>query len=141
VTVAELLGKILAPDSPWILVLAVALLVAAAGIGRRLFASLQRIGARVGALERLTESEQTRRRQVEAELLECGVPLPLWPADPASVRELAVLRRRVAGLSRPARGDGYDDEDQAAAHDAYPLTTERPAPPPPVRTAAAAHRR
>ena len=128
-SVAELLGKILAPDSPWLLVLAVGLLVAAAGIGRRLFASLQRLGGRVGALERLTESEQTRRRQVEDELLRCGVPLPVWPPDPVNARELATLRRRVREL------DVHDDLD------AEPMTTERPAPPPPVRATTAAHRR
>lgn len=109
-TVAELLGKLLAPDSPWLLVLAVVVLVAAAAIGRRLVASLTRQGARIGALETLAEKERTRRRQVEAELLELGVTLPYWPDDPVDPRELAVLRRRIRELEVPA--DDREDQDE-----------------------------
>lgn len=121
-TVAELAGKLLAPDSPWFLVLAVGLLVAAAGVARRLWSSVRRIGERVGTLETTATSERTRRQQVECVLLELGVPLPVWPSDPVSLRELAVLRRR-ASLVRD------DDEDQADEL----LTTEAPLPPVPPR--------
>jgi hypothetical protein len=105
VSVGELVGKLVAPDSPWLFVFAVAVLVAAAGIGRRLFASITRQGARIGALENLARSEQTRRRQVEAELTELGIPLPYWPDDPHDPRELAVLRRRLRELQVPEPED------------------------------------
>lgn len=133
-TIGEVLTNARA-DSPWLVLVAGALLAAAAQVARRLFGSVARIGSRVGDLERLTDSERTRRQQVESVLLELGVPLPIWPGDPAPVRELAVLRRRDRDRDR-------DDEDQGEAQpDPYPLTTERPAPPPPLRATSAAHRR
>lgn len=135
-SVTELAGKILSPDSPWFLVVAAGILAAAAAIGRRLWASLRRIGERVGKLETELVSERTRRQQVECVLLEDGIPLPVWPGDPANLRELAVLRRRVAILAR-------DDEDQDDDYRAGPLTSladEAPLPPvPPASRPVARH--
>lgn len=122
-TVAELAGKILAPESPWFLVLAVALLVAAANVARRLWSSVRRIGERVGGLETLTTAERTRRQQVECALLELGVPLPVWPDDPPNLRELSVLRRRAA---RAELREDLDDEEPPPG----PLTTAEPHLPP-----------
>lgn len=136
-TVSELLGKLLAPDSPWLLALAVLVLVAAAGIGRRLFASQRAQGARIGALERRADSERTRRRQVEAELVELGIPLPYWPDDPADPRELAVLRRRLRELDVPPPADDEDLEDEyysAGRHGPTPTRAELATPPVPTPT-------
>jgi hypothetical protein len=132
VTVAELLGKLLAPDSPWLLVVAVLVLVAAAGIARRLFRSVAGIGARVGELERLTDSERTRRRQVEDLLLRLGIPLPYWPPDGPGQpsRPARAAARDASPLEARAERDGYDDfEDDDQDDD---LTREHELTRPPV---------
>ncbi len=117
-TLADVLGTLRA-DSPVFLVLAVAVLSAAAATGRRVMASARRQGERIGALEALTKSEQTRRRQVEAELIECGVPLPYWPEDPLP-----------PPVRRPRRRD--EDQDHELDENA-PLTREATRPPVPHR--------
>lgn len=136
-TVAELVGKLLAPESPWLFVVAVVVLATAAQIGRRLFASVRRLGARIGELERVSESERTRRRQVEAELVSLGVPLSLWPEDPPALREVASMRWRLADRDRE-RDDLDDDPPATAAAYAAP-----PVPPFPddERARLARHRR
>jgi hypothetical protein len=70
------------PGSPGLLLVAVVLLLAAAQVGRRVFASLQRQGARIGKLEQDARAAELRRYQVEATLLARGVPLPPWPNGP-----------------------------------------------------------
>lgn len=141
-TFGDVVGKVLGPESPWLLVLTVALLAAAAGVARRLTGSLRRIGERAGELERVTESERTRRRQVEAELTALGVRLPYWPPDgPYQPRPVT---------SASVADDGYDDEDPADDDDGWapapaPETDVRPIPVPPLppaeRVIAARHRR
>lgn len=116
-TLGDVLGS-LRTDSPWLLVLAVALLSAAGAVGRRVTGSIGRIGARVGELEAVARSERNRRRQVEAELVALGIRLPYWPEDPPVP---ASWRRR-----RPAD----DDEDQG--DELPPATTEASYSPPPV---------
>lgn len=118
-TLADVLGTLRA-DSPVLLVLAVAVLSAAAATGRRVMASARRQGERIGALEALTKSEQTRRRQVEAELIECGVPLPYWPEDPLP-----------PPVRWPRRRDDEDQDQDHALED--PLTREGKRPPVPHR--------
>jgi hypothetical protein len=140
-TIGDLIGNLRA-DSPWLVLVAGVLLAAAGGVGKRLMASMQRIGARVGELERSRDSERTRRRQVEAELISLGIPLSLWPEDPPGLREVASMRRRLAVADR----EREDREDQA--DEFPPETTERPYAPPPVpgftddeRSRLARHRR
>jgi hypothetical protein len=131
VTVAELLGKLLAPDSPWLLVVAVLVLVAAAGIARRLFRSVAGIGARVGELERLTDSERTRRRQVEDLLLRLGIPLPYWPPDgPGQPSRPARAAARDA--SSPVDARRIDQDDELDQDDADDYTREHELTRPPV---------
>jgi hypothetical protein len=142
-TIGDLIGNLRA-DSPWLVFVAAALLAAAGGVARRLMASMQRIGARVGELERSRDSERTRRRQVEAELVSLGVPLSLWPEDPPGLREVASMRRRLAVVDR----EREDREDRENLEVFPPETTERPYAPPPVpgftddeRSRLARHRR
>jgi hypothetical protein len=134
-TIGDLAGKLAGPESPWLLFVAGVLLLAAAGIGRRLMSSLQRIGARVGELERVSESERTRRRQVEAELAELGVPLPYWPPDgPHAPR----TRRPAPDLDD---AEDLDDEEPAPAPETAVNRVPVPPLPPAERAIAARHRR
>lgn len=70
------------PGSPGLLLVAVVVLLAAARVAQRVFASLQRQGTRIGALEQDARATELRRYQVEACLLARGIPLPPWPAGP-----------------------------------------------------------
>jgi hypothetical protein len=115
-TLGDVAG-VLTGDTPLVLVLAVALVVLAAWIGRRASASVQRQGARLGAVEQQLHSEVTRRRQVEQLLRDLGDPLPYWPDDPA-------------GLHRPPAGRRRDAEDLADDADGLTRETARPPVPP-----------
>jgi len=131
-TVADLIASAKA-DSPWLVLFAGVLLALAGAVGRRLFGTLQRFGARLGALEGAVKLEATRRRQTEEVTRDHGIPLPYWPGDPA---ELYARRQRYA----PA----YDDGDQADDDTGY--TREAPrVPVPPLaedeRARASRHRR
>jgi hypothetical protein len=143
-TVGEILG-VVQRDSPVLVLLAVVLLAGAAAAYKRAAGSLQRIGGRVGELEQTVASEQTRRQQVEAVLIELGIPLPVWPADPVNLRELAVLRGRSRREeSRREREDEREDLEDGAGDEL--LTREAPLPPVPAftpdeRAAFARHRR
>lgn len=136
-TIVEALGRLLAPDSPWILFVAGLLVLGAAGIGRRLFGSLQRQGARIGRLERELDSEQTRRRQVEAELEAEGIPLPWWPPDGTDRKSSGRPAARAAFPPAGAQEDFPSDPETS-------LDYARP-PVPPIpdneRAAFARHRR
>lgn len=88
-TLGDLLGQ---RDTPVILLLAGVLLLAAAWIGRRAFASQARQGRRLGVLEQRLRSETTRRRQVEQTLREQGLELPYWPDDPAELHGITARR-------------------------------------------------
>jgi hypothetical protein len=125
-TLGEVLGSLRA-DSPWLLLVAGVVFAGASAAYKRAAGSMQRIGARVGALETLAEKERTRRRQVEAVLLELGIPLPYWPDDPANGRELAVLRRR-------ARLTDLENDNEDQDHE-QPLTREAKLPPVPTERA------
>jgi hypothetical protein len=88
------LGDLLARrDTPVLLLLAVAVLLAASLIARKAFASQARQGKRLGTIERLMQSERTRRRQVEQVLREQGIELPYWPDDPAELHGITAIRR------------------------------------------------
>lgn len=116
----EAVARLLSPESPWLFYVAGVLLLGAAGIGRRLFASQARQGARIGALEQKAEGERIRRLQLESVLEDEGSRLPYWPPD---------------GARRPARElRDLDDE---------PVTRQAPAVPPfpPERHSSAAPRR
>jgi hypothetical protein len=110
--VAEL-AQVVQGELPWwASAVAAVLLSLAAAIARRVARrSARPQGERLGQLERLVLSEQTRRRQAEAELADrYGVELPYWPPDGPRPRH---------------RDDGPDwteaaprnDEDQADALD------------------------
>lgn len=124
-TLADVLGSLRA-DSPWLLLVAGVVFAGAGAAYRRAAGSLQRIGARVGELEKTVTSERTRRRQLEAELEDAGIPLPFWPEDPP--RPEPRRRRRLFDLER---------EDQAWQRehldDEHPPTTEVVRPPVPAR--------
>jgi hypothetical protein len=100
----------------WATAFATLTLALAAAIARR----IQRRGAqpqgeRLGEVERLIESERTRRRQIERELYErYGVELPYWPPD---------------GPNQP-RPRWTDDDDQADDEPEAATTTVRPSIPP-----------
>jgi hypothetical protein len=91
------------PGSPALAIVTAILLLAAGWIARRAARSMQRQGARVGTLERVTRLERSRRRQVEQTLREHGIRLPYWPDDPP---ELYLAGARLA-----------DDEDQDVDED------------------------
>jgi hypothetical protein len=125
VTIGELLGNPNA-QTPILAVIAAGLLAVARVVGKRAAASMQRQGARLGAVEDLQLSERTRRRQLEECLRANGFPLPYWPDDPPELYRPPPPRYR------------YDDEDEdpAAAGERLvydPPTTEqrRPVPAPP----------
>lgn len=92
-SIADVLARLLDPGSPWLTYVAVGLVAVAGGIAKRLWTSLRLQGARIGEVERIADSERTRRRQVESVLADLGVPLPYWPPDGPDV---AVARRRKA---------------------------------------------
>lgn len=100
------------PGSPVLAILTAVALLAAGWIARRAARSMQRQGARVGALEKGFRLERSRRRQVEQTLREHGIRLPYWPDDPPELY--------LAG-ARPARVDDVED-DQDDELDGY--TTE-----------------
>jgi hypothetical protein len=144
------LAQLLVSDSPWLLVVAGLLLVAALFLARQLWASVRRLGARIGEMERVSESERTRRRQVEAVLQDEGIPLPYWPPDgphqPAAARFPA--QSRSSGWPAPPRTEDFpaDDEDEPYADEGENFTREHgriPVPPLPEseRQRLARHRR
>jgi hypothetical protein len=83
-TLADLLGNANG-QTPLIVVVAGVILLAAGWIARKAFASQQRQGRRIGAVEKLLRSERTRRRQLEQTLREHGIRLSYWPDDPAEL--------------------------------------------------------
>jgi hypothetical protein len=96
------LAEILDGELPWwSTAFAAVLLSLAAAVARRITRrSARPQGERLGQIERLVESERTRRRQAERELYErYGVELPYWPPDGPN-------------QPRPAPRP-YDDEDRA----------------------------
>lgn len=97
----------------WI-ALAVTLLGIAWRVARGARASAQRQGERIGQLERRADLEQTRRQQIESELIDDGLRLPFWPPDGPIERQL-----------RPAPRI-YDDAD------VEPVTAEVHRPPVPA---------
>jgi hypothetical protein len=109
----------------WASVFATLLLALAAAIARRISRrSARPQGERLGELERLVESERTRRRQTEALLMErYGVQLAYWPPDgPGQPRPV------VSASWADDDEDQVDDEDQR--YDVEPATTRSPAIPP-----------
>lgn len=119
----------LAQLAPWLAV-GIVCLGAAVWVYRQQRRSARDQGERLGELERRAESERDRRRQVEAVLIDLGVPLPWWPPDgPDAPR--ARLRWR-------------EDEDQADDPDRLSPETEVrrvPVPPLPDSPTLARHRR
>lgn len=101
------------PGETPLAVIAGVVLSVAAFIGRRVSASMQRQGARLGAVETDLESEITRRRQLEQCLREQGIRLPFWPKDPVALY-----------LAGGGRRDDFDDEPSA-----YPPPSVPPFPP------------
>lgn len=112
---------------PWF-ALALVLLGIAARVARSQRQSATRQGERIGALERRADAERDRRLQVEAALIEYGIPLPWWPADGPQQH-----RRRTFAP--------YDDDDQADEYDPRTSETPRVPPIPPLPERMAAHRR
>jgi hypothetical protein len=109
------LAEIVDGELPWwASAFAAVLLSLAAAVARRITRrSARPQGERLGQIERLVESERTRRRQAERELYErYGVELPYWPPD---------------GPNQPRPAPRYrdDDEDQA---DELPDARTRSAP-------------
>jgi hypothetical protein len=96
----------LIPGSPLLVLVAFVVLVVAAQMARRLWGSVRRLGARVGALEQSRRLEQYRRYQLEATLLRDGLDLPPWPDSPQ--------------VDLVDRIDRTDEDDPA------PMTTELP---------------
>jgi hypothetical protein len=118
---------------PWFAIALVLLSIAGrVAVNQRRSATGQ--GQRIGRLETIVETERTRRRQVEAELVACGIPLPFWPPDPLPPN----LRHRATDPR--GRVDVDVDED---LDDDEPLTAERPRIPVPPLPAGLgrAHRR
>ena len=117
----------------WASVFATLLLALAAAIARRISRrSAKPQGERLGSLERVLESERTRRRQVEALLVQrYGIQLPYWPPD---------------GPNQPRppadRWDDDEDQDDEDDDDLGPETLHRRIPVPPLDPAISArHRR
>jgi hypothetical protein len=119
----------------WASLFATLLLALAAGIARRISRrSARPQGERLGEIERRQELERTRRRQIEAVLLDLGVPLPYWPPDGPNQP-----RPRPA----PAPLDDELDDDQAdQLEELGPETMTRRVPVPPLPAdVGARHRR
>lgn len=119
-TLGELAGQLLAADSPWVLAVAGVVFAVTGYVVRRLFASVRRIGGRVGDLERRADSEQTRRRQVERELRRQGIALPYWPPDGPNQEPAGSLARYTADDL-----DELDDLDDDLTRE-HELIRERP---------------
>jgi hypothetical protein len=118
------LAEVLNGELPWwASAFAAVLLALAAAIARRITRrSARPQGERLGTLERLVESERTRRRQVEAQLVDLGVPLPYWPPDGPN-------------QPRPSRREDVEDLADEDDRDRWPMTTEAPRPPlPPMQS-------
>jgi hypothetical protein len=105
----------------WATAFAAVLLSIAAGIARRITRrSARPQGERLGELERLVLLEQTRRRQIEAVLIDDGLPLPYWAPDgPNQYR------------GRPRR-DVDEDDRRDDRRDEPPSTALDPLPIPPL---------
>jgi hypothetical protein len=128
---SELAAAVQGELPAWASVFATLLLALAAAIARRISRrSARPQGERLGELERLVESERTRRRQSERELYErYGVELPYWPPDgPSQPRPHNYEPYSGPG---PWPEDGVPlphDEDQV--DDVEPATTRAPSIPP-----------
>ena len=96
------------PGSPVLAIATAVVLLAAGWIARRVARSMQRQGARVGALEQRLRSERIRRRQLEQCIRENGIRLPYWPDDPAELYvAYSVSGAREDDVPPPrAAGDG-----------------------------------
>lgn len=108
----------------WSTAFATVLLALAGAVARRVTQrSARPQGERLGEIERRQELERTRRRQVEALLLDLGVQLPYWPPDgPNQPRP------------RPYRDDMADELDDPAddVDELGPETIARRVPVPPL---------
>jgi hypothetical protein len=112
------LASVLEGELPWwATAFATVLLALAAGIARRITRrSARPQGERLGDLERRLTLEQTRRRQIEAVLIDDGLRLPYWPPDGPN-------------QYRPTlRAD--DDRDDRELLDQAPATAHAPSIPP-----------
>jgi hypothetical protein len=102
-TVAEAL-QAAGAAGPW-LALALVLLGIAGRIARAARRSAVLQGQRIGELERVTNSEKTRRQQVESVLRDLGVPLPYWPPD----GPLQPFDRRIFGGAASSSWSSQED--------------------------------
>lgn len=121
------LSGLSAAAGPWFALALVLLSIAGrVAVNQRRSATGQ--GQRIGRVEGIVEAERTRRRQVEAELIACGIPLPYWPSDPLPPN-LRYRDRRSSGDEAARAADGQEDfrsdVDEDLDYD-EPLTTEQP---------------
>lgn len=88
-------------------------------------------GERIGELERRASLEQTRRRQVEAVLLDDGLRLPYWPPD--GPNQPRISRWEPSPVDdHDDHHDDHDDhrDDVDDLDERYPQTYAVPAVPP-----------
>jgi hypothetical protein len=123
--VAEL-AEALRGELPWWASAVAAVVLALAGAVARRVArrSAKPQGERLGEVERLVYSEQTRRRQAERELYErYGIELPYWPPDGPH------QARPVSGFRPVLQNEDQDDELPPPAPETS-IEYVRPAVPP-----------
>jgi hypothetical protein len=114
--VAELAQAVQGELPWWATAFAAVLLSVAAGVARRITRrSARPQGERLGELERRLDLEQTRRKQIEAVLIDDGLRLPYWPPDGPN-------------QYRPRRDADDDRDDRRDA----PSTALDPLPIPPL---------
>jgi hypothetical protein len=132
--VADLAAAVQGELPAWASLFATLILALAAAIARRISRrSARPQGERIGDLERQFYLERTRRRQVEAVLLDLGVPLAYWPPDGPNQP-----RPRPA----PAPLDDEDDDQADDFEELGPETIARRVPVPPLPAdVGARHRR